>query len=112
MWSDSPADRKGLAFIYGQYKVSRHAESITPSEQCPSLLFVEYIHAKMQLAVSFVLASVLAATAFADPCADISSSKWVTPKQVRACFTSFKVDQTLKANVSFLYYSFPKRIEY
>ena len=57
----------------------------------------------MHLSVSFVLASVLAATAFADPCADISSSKWVTPKQVRDCFKSFKVDQTLKANVRFFF---------
>ncbi|PPQ63478.1 hypothetical protein CVT24_005135 [Panaeolus cyanescens] len=34
-----------------------------------------------------------------DPCADIAGKKWVTPAQVRACFTSFPVDPKVKANV-------------
>ncbi|GJE90953.1 hypothetical protein PsYK624_071000 [Phanerochaete sordida] len=35
----------------------------------------------------------------ADPCATIAGQKWVSPAQVRACFTSFKVDPELKANI-------------
>lgn len=35
-----------------------------------------------------------------DPCAAIAGKKWVAPKEVRACFGSFKVDPTLKSNVS------------
>ena len=35
----------------------------------------------------------------ADPCAAIGGQKWVSPKAVRNCFTSIKVNETLKANV-------------
>ena len=35
-----------------------------------------------------------------DPCAAISGKKWVAPSDVRACFTSFKVDKVEKDNVS------------
>lgn len=35
-----------------------------------------------------------------DPCAVIAGQKWVAPKDVRACFTSFPVDPKIKANVS------------
>lgn len=35
----------------------------------------------------------------ADPCAAIAGQKWVAPRDVRACFTSFKVDPEIKANV-------------
>lgn len=35
----------------------------------------------------------------ADPCAAIAGQKWVAPQDVRACFTSFKVDPEIKANV-------------
>ncbi|KAH8103013.1 hypothetical protein BXZ70DRAFT_889701 [Cristinia sonorae] len=34
-----------------------------------------------------------------DPCAAIAGQKWVAPKDVRACFTSFKVDPAIKANI-------------
>jgi len=34
-----------------------------------------------------------------DPCAAIAGQKWVTPSDVRACFTSFQVDPVEKANV-------------
>ncbi|KAI0355821.1 hypothetical protein OH77DRAFT_1424077 [Trametes cingulata] len=58
-------------------------------------------------ALSGVLASVKAATAgvstldvrAVDPCAAISNQTWVAPKDVRACFTSFAVDPTIKANI-------------
>ncbi|CAL1699095.1 unnamed protein product [Somion occarium] len=59
--------------------------------------------------VSFVLAGILAASASAsegelalraiDPCAAIAGQKWVSPRDVRACFTSFKVDPDIKANI-------------
>ncbi|KAI0074081.1 hypothetical protein K474DRAFT_1602120 [Panus rudis PR-1116 ss-1] len=35
----------------------------------------------------------------ADPCAAIAGKKWVAPKDARACFTSFKVDPAIKANI-------------
>lgn len=38
----------------------------------------------------------------ADPCAAIGGQKWVAPSAVRACFQSIPVNQTIKANVSFL----------
>ncbi|RDB28060.1 Peptidase S41 family protein ustP [Hypsizygus marmoreus] len=34
-----------------------------------------------------------------DPCAAIAGKKWVAPKDVRACYSSIKVDPTLKANI-------------
>ena len=58
--------------------------------------------ARIGLTTSFVLAALAAlgsATA-SDPCAAIAGKKWVAPKDVRACFTSFKVDPEIKANVS------------
>ena len=39
-----------------------------------------------------------------DPCAAIAGQKWVTPSDVRACFTSLKVDPVEKANVGDNYY--------
>lgn len=39
----------------------------------------------------------------ADPCAVIGGQKWVSPKAVRDCFTSIKVNETLKANVRTLF---------
>jgi hypothetical protein len=35
----------------------------------------------------------------ADPCAVIGGKKWVAPADVRACFSSFKVDPAIKSNV-------------
>jgi hypothetical protein len=34
-----------------------------------------------------------------DPCATIAGQKWVAPKDLRACFTSVKVDPVIKENV-------------
>ncbi|KAJ7078820.1 hypothetical protein C8R43DRAFT_910264 [Mycena crocata] len=34
-----------------------------------------------------------------DPCAVIGGQKWVAPKDVRACFSSFKVDPVVKSNI-------------
>jgi hypothetical protein len=34
-----------------------------------------------------------------DPCATIGGKEWVAPKDVRACFLSFKVDPVTKSNV-------------
>ena len=34
-----------------------------------------------------------------DLCTSIAGQKWVAPKDVRACFQSFKVDPKLKGNV-------------
>lgn len=39
------------------------------------------------------------AAAKADPCAVIGGQKWVAPSDVRACFTSFKVDPAVKSNI-------------
>ncbi|KAJ8454077.1 hypothetical protein ONZ45_g19447 [Pleurotus djamor] len=38
-------------------------------------------------------------TRAADPCAAIAGQKWVAPKDVRACFKSIRVDDTLKTNI-------------
>ena len=38
----------------------------------------------------------------ADPCAAIGGQKWVAPSALRACFQSIPVNQTIKANVSFV----------
>ena len=62
----------------------------------------------MQLATSLVLAALavfsaagsLRTSAALDPCAAIAGKKWVAPKDVRACFTSLKVNPDIKANVS------------
>ncbi|KAJ7314970.1 hypothetical protein DFH08DRAFT_894316 [Mycena albidolilacea] len=35
----------------------------------------------------------------ADPCAVIGGKKWVAPADVRACFSSFKVDPAIKSNI-------------
>lgn len=45
------------------------------------------------------LAAGISAHAKGDPCAEISGKKWVSPGEVRACFTSFPVEPLVKANV-------------
>lgn len=35
-----------------------------------------------------------------DPCAAIAGQNWSAPSDVRACITSFRVNETVKANVS------------
>ncbi|KAF7428583.1 hypothetical protein PC9H_007809 [Pleurotus ostreatus] len=45
------------------------------------------------------LAAGLSAHAKGDPCAEISGKKWVSPREVRACFTSFPVEPLVKANI-------------
>ncbi|KAI0343270.1 hypothetical protein BDW22DRAFT_1413290 [Trametopsis cervina] len=59
-----------------------------------------------RLSLPFVLAALVAFTAAeplavraGDPCAAIAGQKWVAPSAVRACFTSFKVDPVIKANL-------------
>ncbi|KAG6918602.1 hypothetical protein DXG01_013013 [Tephrocybe rancida] len=49
-------------------------------------------------ALSIVAAATLEERA-SDPCAAIAGQKWVAPKDVRACYSSIKVDPTLKTNV-------------
>ncbi|KAF9501589.1 hypothetical protein BDN71DRAFT_1379783 [Pleurotus eryngii] len=44
------------------------------------------------------LAAGISAHAKGDPCAEISGKKWVSPREVRACFTSFPVEPLVKAN--------------
>lgn len=34
-----------------------------------------------------------------DPCAKIGGQKWVSPEDLRACYTSFAVDPVIKENV-------------
>lgn len=38
-------------------------------------------------------------TRASDPCAAIGGKKWVSPKEVRTCFSSIRVNQDLKTNV-------------
>ena len=53
------------------------------------------------LASSFALGVALE-TRKRDPCAKVGGQKWVAPSAVRACFQSIPVNQTIKANVSFV----------
>ncbi|KAI0092111.1 hypothetical protein BDY19DRAFT_884514 [Irpex rosettiformis] len=63
--------------------------------------------AKIRLTTSLILAALAtlcsgespSARATSDPCAAIAGKKWVAPKDVRACFTSLKVDPDVKANI-------------
>lgn len=48
--------------------------------------------------LSFASAAVLDERA-PDPCATIAGQKWVAPKDVRACYSSIKVDEALKSNI-------------
>ena len=41
-----------------------------------------------------------------DPCAVIGGKEWVAPKDVRACFSSFKVDAAIKSNVSAVWFHY------
>jgi len=45
----------------------------------------------------------------ADPCAVIGGQKWVSPKDVRACYTSFKVDPIIKDNVRVCFTAFEEK---
>ncbi|PCH35120.1 hypothetical protein WOLCODRAFT_139749 [Wolfiporia cocos MD-104 SS10] len=50
--------------------------------------------------ISLALAGpTLAANLLGDPCAAIANQTWVSPADVRACFTSFPVDAELKNNI-------------
>ncbi|KAF8960420.1 hypothetical protein BDZ97DRAFT_1307262 [Flammula alnicola] len=51
------------------------------------------------LAAAAAATAVDVATRAADPCAIIAGQKWVAPKDLRACFTSVKVDPTIKENI-------------
>ncbi|KAF8811657.1 hypothetical protein BYT27DRAFT_7183799 [Phlegmacium glaucopus] len=46
-----------------------------------------------------VTATIDVAEKKSDPCAVIGGQKWVAPQDVRACFTSVKVDESIKANI-------------
>ncbi len=61
----------------------------------PTILAILGSLAHWQLGASAVVSRA------SDPCAAIAGQKWVAPKDVRACFTSFKVDPEIKANVRF-----------
>ena len=45
-----------------------------------------------------------------DPCARIWGKKWVAPSEVRACFSSVRVNETVKANVRLLFSCFQEII--
>lgn len=62
----------------------------------------------MVFALSFLIVASLVAVHAADPpqpqrpsdpCAAIAGQKWVAPADLRACFTSVKVDPVIKENV-------------
>ncbi|KAJ3759694.1 hypothetical protein EV360DRAFT_41436 [Lentinula raphanica] len=46
-----------------------------------------------------LLLSAFASTEALDPCATIGGQKWVFPKDLRACFTSFAVNPVIKQNI-------------
>ncbi len=51
------------------------------------------------LSVAWALTALIAAVAAQDPCTEIGGQKWVTPAQVRACYSSFAVNESEKSNV-------------
>jgi len=42
----------------------------------------------------------------ADPCVAIAGQKWVAPRDVRACYASFRVDPAIKTNVRYFFLIF------
>ncbi|KAG5641475.1 hypothetical protein DXG03_005115 [Asterophora parasitica] len=63
------------------------------------MVFAPKFLAFVAASLSLVGAAVLEERAPVDPCATIAGKKWVSPKEVRACYQSIKVDETLKANI-------------
>ncbi|KAH9478024.1 Peptidase S41 family protein ustP [Psilocybe cubensis] len=61
------------------------------------MIFLHRLRAYLLLAS--LIASATATTAARDPCAVIGGQKWVAPKDLRACFTSVKVDPVIKDNI-------------
>ncbi|KJA21567.1 hypothetical protein HYPSUDRAFT_55453 [Hypholoma sublateritium FD-334 SS-4] len=57
-----------------------------------------FLHFASLVAVA-AAASITALERAVDPCAAISGQKWVAPSALRACFTSVKVDPTIKENI-------------
>ncbi|KAF8875475.1 hypothetical protein CPB85DRAFT_1235909 [Mucidula mucida] len=51
------------------------------------------------LSVAWALTALIAAVAAQDPCTEIGGQKWVTPAQVRACYSSFAVNESEKSNI-------------
>ena len=51
------------------------------------------------LGSALALAATALVAAQSDPCVEIAGETWVTPAQVRACYSSFPVNETEKANV-------------
>lgn len=56
-------------------------------------------HAMISVKAVALACWLVVAAAKADPCVVIGGQKWVAPSDVRACFTSFKVDPAVKSNV-------------
>ena len=51
------------------------------------------------VAVSTLSVAALVSALPGDPCAKIAGQKWVSPRDVRACYSSFPVDQKEKSNI-------------
>ncbi|KAG5642979.1 hypothetical protein DXG03_001827, partial [Asterophora parasitica] len=59
--------------------------------------FLAFVAASLSLVGAAVLEE--SHRAPVDPCATVAGKKWVSPKEVRACYQSIKVDETLKGNI-------------
>lgn len=58
------------------------------------------MHALPAAAVAFGwLQAVSAAAAYGDPCSKIANVQWAAPSDVRACFSVFPVNETIRANI-------------
>ncbi len=83
----------------GLYKRANYGASIS---ERTTMVLPPNARAFLHLA-SFVAAaaaaSLTAVERAIDPCAEIGGQKWVAPSALRACFTSVKVDPTIKENV-------------
>ena len=74
-------------------KAKVRSKSIADVGSLPVIQFLPIIRGFL------VFASCVAAASAADPCAVVGGKKWVNPKDLRACFTSVKVDPVQKENV-------------
>lgn len=87
----------------GAFKTRQDRRKWCHLSQSMGVLSLLRILAYATTGVLSVVATIDVADQYLDPCAIIGGKKWVSPQDVRACFTSVKVDQSVKENVHFFF---------
>ena len=84
-------------------KAKVRSKSIADVGSLPVMQFLPIIRGFLVFASCIAAASAIGnhelTERAADPCAVVGGKKWVNPKDLRACFTSVKVDPVQKENV-------------